>query len=232
MFRRLPTLAAGIASGGLLIATLTGGAPAANAVATFVPLAVVAPESPSDAAAGPKACTSPAPVHTYTYYHCYSPNQIYAAYGVDRLHAAGLMGEGQTIVLVDSYGSPTAANDIQFFHDTYFKSLPKPDFTEWYPFGNPTTNYTCTASAGLSGPCSAANWSFEATLDIEWAYAMAPLAHIVLLATPPAETLGVPGLPNMFKAMQMAIDRYPAGCLLYTSPSPRDLSTSRMPSSA
>ena len=25
---------------------------------------------------------------------------------------------------------------------------------------------------------------------------------------------------------------YPTGCLLYTSPSPRDLSTSRMPSSA
>ena len=28
------------------------------------------------------------------------------------------------------------------------------------------------------------------------------------------------------------VDRYNAGCLLYTSPSPRDLSTSRMPSSA
>ena len=29
-----------------------------------------------------------------------------------------------------------------------------------------------------------------------------------------------------------ALRRYPNGCLLYTSPSPRDLSTSRMPSSA
>jgi subtilase family serine protease len=46
---------------------------------------------------------------------------------------------------------------------------------------------------------------------------MAPLAHIVLLATPPAETLGVPGLPNMFKAMQMAIDRYPAGTVFSQS---------------
>src|SRR5260370_9266260 len=40
---------------------------------------------------------------------------------------------------------------------------------------------------------------------------MAPLAKIVLLATPPAETLGVQGLPSMFSAIQMAIDRYPAG---------------------
>jgi subtilase family serine protease len=217
MFRRLPTIAGGIASAGLLLATLAGGAPAATSVATFVPLAVVAPESPSDAAVGLKACTSPAPVHTYTYFHCYSPDQMFAAYGVDKLHSAGLMGAGQTIVLVDSYGSPTAANDIKFFHDTYFPNLPDANFTEWYPFGNPTTNYTCTRSAGLSGPCSAANWSFEATLDIEWAYAMAPLAHIVLLATPPAETLGVPGLPNMFKAMQMAIDRYPAGTIFSQS---------------
>ena len=120
-------------------------------------------------------------------------------------------GTGQTIVLVDAYGSPTAANDIKFFHDTFFKSLPDPNFDEVYPLGNPTANYTCKNSHGLSGPCSAAGWSFEATLDIEWAYAMAPLAHIVLLATPPAETLGVPGLPNMFKGIQMAIDKYPAG---------------------
>src|SRR5260370_16116427 len=46
---------------------------------------------------------------------------------------------------------------------------------------------------------------------------MAPLANIVLLATPPAETLGVPGLPNMFKAMQMAIDRYPGGTVFSQS---------------
>ena len=221
MFRRLPAFAAGIASSGLLLATLAAGAPAVTSVPTFVPLAVDAPESPSDALPGPKACTSPAPIHTYTFFHCYTPAQIAAAYGVDKLRniatKTGLLGEGQTIVLVDSYGSPTAANDIQFFHDTFFPNLPDPKFTEWYPFGNPTENFTCTNSAGLSGPCAAASWSFEATLDIEWAYAMAPLAHIVLLATPPAETLGVPGLPNMFKGMQMAIDRFPSGTVFSQS---------------
>jgi subtilase family serine protease len=215
MFRRLRILVRGTASVAVLLLSMSGGA-AGGASLTFVPMALDAPESPV-AAGVPPACTTPAPVHTYAAFHCYTPADIAAAYGVDKLHAAGNKGQGQTIVLVDSYGSPTAANDIKFFHDTFYPELPPASFEEWYPFGNPTTNYVCTKSAGLSGPCSAANWSFEATLDIEWAYAIAPLAHIVLLATPPAETLGVPGLPNMFKAMQMAIDRFPAGTIFSQS---------------
>jgi subtilase family serine protease len=213
---RFATLAGQIASTSLLVLLLGGAPQAATSAITFVPLAVVAPHTPKDSAANP-ACTTPAPVATFGEFHCYTPDQISAAYGVDKLHKAGWMGQGQTIVLVDSYGSPTAANDMQVFHDAFFPKLPNPKFDEVYPFGNPTANYTCTKSRGLSGPCSAANWSFEATLDIEWAYAMAPLAHIVLLATPPAETLGVPGLPNMFKGIQMAIDQYPGGAVFSQS---------------
>ena len=216
MFRSLLARASCIASGGLLLAMLSSGAGPVAASAAFVPLAVEAPDSPVLANATP-ACTSPAPVHTSGFFHCYTPAQVAAAYGVDKLHAAGLMGQGQTIVLVDSYGDPTAKQDLQFFHDTFFKSLPDPDFTQWTPLGNPAANYTCTHSNGISGPCSAFGWSIEATLDVQWAYAMAPLAHIVLLATPPAETLGVQGLPNLFKAMQMAIDAFPPGTVFSQS---------------
>jgi subtilase family serine protease len=159
----------------------------------------------------------PAPIHKSAFFHCYTPAQIAAAYGVDKLHDAGLMGQGQTIVLVDSYGDPTAASDLQFFHDTFFPGLANPNFTQWTPLGDPGAVFTCTRSNGISGPCSAAGWSVEATLDVQWAYAMAPLAHIVLLATPPAETLGVQGLPNLFKAMQMAIDAFPAGTVFSQS---------------
>jgi len=215
MFRRLRIYARGVASIAVLLVSMGGGG-ASGASFAFVPMAIDAPDSPVLPNATP-ACTSPAPVHTSGSFHCYTPADIAAAYGVDKLHAAGNLGQGQTIVLVDAYGSPTAANDINFFHDTFYPNLPPASFEEWFPFGNPTVNYTCTKSAGLSGPCSAANWSGEATLDIEWAYAIAPLAHIVLLATPPAETLGVPGLPNMFKAMQMAIDRFPAGTIFSQS---------------
>jgi subtilase family serine protease len=213
---RLPAMAAQIAMSSLALLSLSGAPQAAASTVSLVPLAIVAPHSPKDSLPDP-ACTTPAPVVTFGEFHCYTPDQIASAYGVDKLHAEGLMGQGQTIVLVDSYGSPTAANDLQFFHDTFFRQLPNPNFDEVYPLGNPTANYTCTKSRGVSGPCAAAGWSGEATLDIEWAYAMAPLAHIVLLATPPAETLGVPGLPNMFKGIQMAIDQYPAGTVFSQS---------------
>ncbi len=215
---RLAALAGRFASTGVLLLALSGSPQVAAGASnvTFVPLAIFAPHSSKDSAPNP-ACTTPAPVSTFGEFHCYTPAQIAAAYGVDKLHAAGWMGQGQTIVLVDSYGSPTAANDIQVFHDAFFKDLPNPKFDEVYPVGNPTANFTCKQANGLSGPCSAAGWSGEATLDIEWAYAIAPLAHIVLLATPPAETLGVPGLPNMFKGIQMAIDQYPAGTVFSQS---------------
>jgi subtilase family serine protease len=186
----------------------------------LTPLAIQAPDTPTKPASGAPACTSPAPVHTYAYEHCYTPSDIRTAYGVNGVAplsgGAPNNGQGQTIVLVDSYGSPTAASDLQFFHDTFFPSLPNPDFSEVFPLGAPDYNNVAHGS-GLSGPSAAANWSGEATLDIEWSYAIAPLAHIVLLAVPPAETEGVQGLPNMFKAIQQAIDTYPAGTIFSQS---------------
>jgi subtilase family serine protease len=216
MFRRALALAGSFASGGLLIASLSAGVGTASASAVLVPMAIEAPESPV-LPGGTPACTSPAPVHTSGSFHCYTPADIAAAYGVDKLHAAGLLGQGQTIVLVDSYGDPTAGADLQFFHNTFFPTLPNPNFDQVTPLGNPSGVFTCTNSRGISGPCSAAGWSVEATLDVQWAYAMAPLAHIILLATPPAETLGVQGLPNLFKAMQTEIDALPAGTVFSQS---------------
>src|SRR5439155_3985120 len=98
---------------------------------------VQAPESPAHAASGSDACTAPSPdpsgtVKTYAYYHCYTAQDIRAAYGVD---AVDNMGAGQTIVLMDSYGSPTAAADLQHFHDIFFPNMPGPDFDAVYPNG-------------------------------------------------------------------------------------------------
>ncbi len=70
----------------------------------FVPLILVAPSSPQGH--GAPACTTPAPASTFGLVHCYTPAQIAAAYGVDKLHAAGITGKGETIVIVDSYGQP------------------------------------------------------------------------------------------------------------------------------
>jgi subtilase family serine protease len=220
-------LAAGVivALGLLVILGITGPGLAVQAPASpvLVPRAVEAPDRPARAGAAGDACTTPTPdpsgnVKTYAWLHCYTPAQIAAAYGVDALHAAGNLGAGQTIVLLDAYGSPTARQDLQTFHDTFFPNLPKPNFDAVYPQGTPNFPNGCQGNgAGLSGPCAAANWSGEATLDIEWAYAIAPKAHIVLIGVPPAETEGVQGFPNLFKALQQAIDRYPAGTVFSQS---------------
>jgi subtilase family serine protease len=157
---------------------------------------------------------------TVSFLHCYTPQQIRSAYGVESvapISGAPNFGQGATIVLVDPYGSPTAAGDLQHFHDTFFPALPSPSFEEKYPIGNPQFHNTCKNSKGMSGPCEAAGWSEEATLDIEWAYAIAPEAHIVLLAVPPAETEGVQGFPNLFKAISGEIQVAPEGTLFSLS---------------
>jgi subtilase family serine protease len=162
------------------------------------------------------ACTAPTPdvsgvVKTYPWYHCYTPQDIRAWYGVDQL---GNLGQGQTIVLVDSYGTPTGPQDLKTFHDTFFPGLKDPWFDEVYPNGAPDYK---NVGSGQSGSSGAEGWAGEANLDIEWAYAMAPLAHIVLLAVPPAETEGVQGFPNLFKAIKWAIDKYPSGTVFSQS---------------
>jgi subtilase family serine protease len=180
-------------------------APAAHA-------AVQAPDSalaPADATT--PACTTPAPVVSYAWLHCYTAPQIRAAYGVDQV---ANQGDGQTIVLVDSYGSPTAAQDLKTFHDAFFPTLPAPSFEAVYPNGQPDFKNVGNGQSGSSG---AEGWAGEATLDIEWAYAIAPRAHIVLIGVPPAETEGVQGFPNLFKAISDAIDRYPAGTVFSQS---------------
>ena len=168
------------------------------------------------------ACASPPPVQAYAWEHCYTPTDIRNAYGVNSIanptsgNGSGqTLGQGQTIVLMDSYGSPTAASDLKYFHDTFYPNLPAPKFDAVYPNGAPP--YSNSNGNGKSGPSAAAGWSGEATLDIEWSYATAPLAHIILVGVPPAETEGVQGLPNLFKAVSSEIDATPAGTVFSMS---------------
>src|SRR5258708_33908551 len=105
MIRRAIAVAGSFASGGLLIASLSAGVGTASASAVLVPMAIEAPDSPVLASATP-ACTSPAPVHASGSFHCYTPADIPAAYGADKLHAAVFTGQGRTIVLVDPSGDP------------------------------------------------------------------------------------------------------------------------------
>ena len=228
LWRRFGVLAAG----GVLTAVSAlgvgagAGTPGAQLTSAAMPPQLVAlPRIPGVIAQAPDPytyCTLPdgTPVD---FYHCYTPQDIRAAYGVSGLTLAASVdrtthnyGQGQTIVLVDAYGSPTAATDLQTFHNTFFPTLPDPNFQQIFPQGNPQFHNT-SHGAGLSGSNGAAGWSGEATLDIEWAYSIAPLAHIILMAVPPAETEGVQGFPNLFKAIAGEIQAAPNGTVFSMS---------------
>ena len=50
---------------------------------------------------------------------CYSPDQIRAAYQLPALYARGITGAGETIVIVDSFGSPTIRSDLATFDQKF-----------------------------------------------------------------------------------------------------------------
>jgi subtilase family serine protease len=221
----------GLAAIGVLVAVATGpsaGADVATPASTAIglsgavdglPLTANLVTAQQDAST---ACVLPDGTDV-AWMHCYTPQQIRAAYEVDSVspitccgRIAANYGQGQTIVLVDAYGSPTAEADLQHFHDTFFPNLADPDFDQVFPLGNPQYHNACSAS-GLSGPCAAASWSSESSLDVQWAYAIAPLAHLILLATPPAETVGVQGFPTLFNAIAGEIQATPPGTMFSLS---------------
>jgi subtilase family serine protease len=127
---------------------------------------------------------------------CYSPQEIRRAYGIDALTDAGLVGKGQTIVIIDSYGSPTIREDLKAFDKGY--GLPDPpSFEILAPLGTVPFDPNDSTQVG---------WAGEATLDVEWAHAMAPGAAIVLMTSPVAETEGVQGLPEFLELEKYAVD--------------------------
>lgn len=210
--RSLKSLAAAgsaVAAATFIIAPAT-----ASASPAVTPDAVQAPDAPSAAAAGPAACQYPGG-RTNSIYHCYRPDDIRSFYGMAPLTPTTNDGAGQTIVLVDAYGSPTAADDLNTFAQTF--NGPPPNFDAQFPIGKPDYKNPPGNGSGTSGPAAAAGWAGEANLDVQWAYAIAPKAHIVLVGTPPAETQGVQGLPNLMKAIDWAVQKYPSGTVFSMS---------------
>src|SRR6266852_691097 len=191
----------------ITLGTITRASPVLSLVPAnglqFLPLVSVAPDDPAGFTTSNPACMSPAPIHTSAFIHCYTPSDIYAAYNVAKLHAQGITGKGQTIIIVDSYGSPTALQDLQFFSTTF--NLPAPDLTIINPTGTPTF------SSSMQGV--QVGWAFETSLDLQWAHTIAPDAKLVLVEANPAETEGVQGFPSMFLGEQMAINQFPGSVM-------------------
>lgn len=131
--------------------------------------------------------------------HCYQPAQLTKAYDLAPLHNAGIDGRGKTIVIVDSFGSPTIQNDLHVFDQTF--GLPDPPSLTIRQDAGPVPPFDPTNS-------DMAGWADETTLDVEWSHVFAPGAKIILEETPVSETEGVQGFPEIVKAENYVIDHH------------------------
>src|SRR5215510_9146850 len=68
----------------------------------------------------PKCATADPTLPTPGIIYCYTPAYIWSAYNIFPVLASGNFGQGQTIVIVDAFGSPTITQDLQTFHTTFF----------------------------------------------------------------------------------------------------------------
>jgi subtilase family serine protease len=135
---------------------------------------------------------------------CFLPAQLRTAYHLNAVYKAGVTGKGQTIAIVDSFGSPTIKADLAAFDKQLHIAAP-PKFTIIAPAGKiPAFN---PASADMGG------WAAETTLDVEYAHALAPGANILLIETPVSETEGTVGFPQIVRAEAFALRHYKIGVI-------------------
>ena len=146
---------------------------------------------------------------------CFDPAAMAGSYNYAGLHASGDEGQGETIAVVDSFGSSTIASDLENFNTQF--GLPQmcgepgiactsgtPTFSILNVQGSPPPNPPPPSSG--TGQEDHNLWALEVSLDVEWSHATAPLANILLVTTPTAETLGVQGMTQMMDAEQYVID--------------------------
>ena len=81
---------------------------------------------------------------------CYDPAQIQAAYDEQPLFDAGITGVGETIVIVDSFGSPTLRSDLATF-DRRFR-LPAPPTLQVIQPAGPVPRYDAADTTMSAGP--------------------------------------------------------------------------------
>ncbi len=173
---------------------LAAGDPGRPLTSTTTPPAAPSPPSPAGIAA-PAPPSSAWCLRKYGL-ACYSPGQVQRAYDLPSLYARGLDGRGRTIVIVDSFGSPTIRHDLRVF-DTAFGLPGPPSLRVLQPVGQvPPYNAKNPDMVDAAG---------ETTTDVEAAHAMAPWASILLAETPVAETLTGGGFPQFVAAENYVI---------------------------
>lgn len=96
---------------------------------------------------------------------CYAPADIRNQYDFNAAYAKGENGSGQTIVIFDSFGSPTILQDLASF-DSAFKIAPPPSFNVYEPEGNvtyPSLHVSPAAVAADKKLQTEIGWAYETT---------------------------------------------------------------------
>ena len=162
---------------------------------------------------------------------CFTPQALQSAYNLGPLYSAGFNGQGMTIAIVDSFGSDTIAHDLHVF-DQAFGLQPMcgeegvtcaanmPTFSQFHFQGAPATK--SIPGNGTTGLEDKSAWALEVSLDVETSHAMAPMANILLVTTPTAETLGLQGFPDMMNAEQYVVDHHMANVISQSFASAED----------
>jgi subtilase family serine protease len=178
----------------------SAGTPAASAGA---PTNGTAPTTGTQPGAIDPAATTAVPAQTHCTSafaaRCLTPQQVETAYNLGPLYAHGITGKGETIVIVDSFGSPTIAHDLAVF-DQQFKLPAPPSFSVITPDGK--TPQWDASDSDMTG------WGGETTLDVEYAHTIAPGASILLVETPVSETEGVTGFPQIVEGENYVIKHH------------------------
>ena len=194
---RLPKLVSAAAGscavvlGGIGAAGPAISGPAAASARVFIYPDIVTFHGPEATAGQPTTAQCEASFHVA----CYSGKQIEAAYGVPALFAKGIDGKGETIVIVDSFGSPTIVNDLRKFDAG--NHIPAPPSLKIIQPAGKVPKYQATPLRE--------SWAGETTLDVEFSHTIAPDAKILLVETPVAETQGVTGFPQIVRAEKFVI---------------------------
>ena len=200
--RRPLSIAVGSAA---MAAAVAGGTSAAAGGAAAV--AATATVAISPAAVHVRDATAAPPTTAYCETHfkiaCYEPAQVQQAYNLGPLFSKGITGKGETIVIVNSYGSPTVGHDLGVFDKKF--GLPNPPSLKVIQPAGRVPRYRPTSNRE--------GWAGETELDVEWSHVMAPDANIVVVATPTSENEGTTGFPAIVKAETWVVDHHRGGVI-------------------
>jgi len=154
---------------------------------------------------------------------CFTPASMQASYNLGPLFADGNEGQGMTIAIIDSFGNPNMAADLNNFNTkmdlphmcgepgvTCATGMPAFQHVYWNGVTQVKSPPPGSKDPGLQ---TRNQWALETALDVEWVHAIAPKANILNVTTNPAETLGVQGFPTMMNAEQYVVDHHEANVI-------------------